>query len=78
MLYAEYSFLVETLEELKYRKGVIQSMCADWLKYAIIKNKEYDTYIENLQTAFSYLDFAVATLQGVLDVAKRKKEETDC
>ena len=75
MFYAEYSFLVETLEELKYRKGVIQVMLADWLKDAIIKNKDYDTYIENLETAFSYLDFAVATLQGVVDVVKRKKEE---
>ena len=78
MLYPEYSFLVETLEELKYRKVVIQSMCADWLQDAIKKDKDYDTYIENLETAFSYLDFAVATLQGLVDVVKRKNEETDC
>lgn len=76
MFPGEFDFIVETIAELKYRKGVIRSMCADWLQNAIVKDKEYDSYIENLETAFTHLDFAVATLQGLVDVVKRKKEET--
>lgn len=76
MFLGEFDFIIETIEELKYRKGVIRCMCADWLQDAIKKDKEYDSYIENLETVFTHLDFAVATLQGLVDVVKRKKEET--
>lgn len=74
MFPGEFNFIVETIEELKYRKAVIRCMCADWLKDAIVRDKGYDSYIEDLETAFTYLDFAVATLQGIVDVVERKKE----
>ena len=73
----ELDFIVCTISELEYRKGVINSMRADWLKSAIVKDKEYDTYIENLEAAYQYCDFAVATLRAVVDVAKKSMAEKE-
>lgn len=74
---SDLDFLRETICELDYRRNVINLMRADWLQNAIIKDKEYDSFIENLETAYRYCDFAVATLQGVVDVAEKFMSEKE-
>lgn len=73
----ELDFVIDSIDDLKYIKRVLQCMRADWLQDAIKKDKDYDIYIENLETAYQYCDFAVATLQAVVDVAKKSMAEKE-